>query len=317
MEQQKKMLHSELKVKLMEVIFPKNHTYDQFLTFLKVYLSPIEVSEAKSDITTAFDSLEAKGHLAEGKYDVLKTILRDIHVPAVKIIEDYERKFENLETKDIEADTSNASDFTAAANDGVCRSLNTCQFVCFDVVASLLSRDARGLGIEIGLESSEIDNIEEEYPGLTQEQNFQMLWKWYRNNNKCNHLEILNKVLIKIGRNDIVKRLSEFKMENFDYQCSFKGNEKATDKDFLIVSAGISREVYKLLRFLNLEQPKIDEIRMNHINNHKEQNIKMFNAWRSKTYPNCTRDKLCSGLKYVEREDIITSLETSWSKSSN
>lgn len=190
-------------------------------------------------------------------------------------------------------------------------------YVLFDVVASALPRNSSDLGVEIGLTRNEIDTIQEENTRLPQEQIFQILWKWYGKDPTRNHVEVLKDVLSKIERSDVAVKLSEFKMVDFDYQCRFEGNEIVTERDGIIIAGAISREAYKMLRFLELEQSKIDHIRMNHFNNQEEQIMKMFNAWKNKVYPNCTRNKLCSGLKYVERDDVIKLLEDKWSKSPN
>lgn len=180
-----------------------------------------------------------------------------------------------------------------------------------------MPRNSLDLGVEIDLTKNEIDTIQEENTGLPQEQNFQILRKWYGKDITRNHVEVLKDVLSKIGRSDVVVKLSEFKMVDFDYQCRFEGNKIVTERDGRIIAGAISRETYKMLRFLNLEQSEIDQIRMDYFNNQKEQVMQMFYAWKNKVYPNCTRNKLCSGLKYVERDDVIKLLEDEWSKSPN
>ena len=64
----------------------------QFLT------EPSEQSHESAD--RVMDALEMKGHMAPGKYEDLKELVKPIDVRMVKIIEDTEREMDELNADD-------------------------------------------------------------------------------------------------------------------------------------------------------------------------------------------------------------------------
>ncbi|XP_060080339.1 caspase-3-like [Ylistrum balloti] len=106
--------HLKLLNELANYFDPKvdQHEYDQFMNSFRAFLSPLAMKKSHN-LLEAFKNLEKKGTLAVGKYDELRSIVRNFNVALVPIIDDAEQDIVKLQTEADARPPSSRTDVTS------------------------------------------------------------------------------------------------------------------------------------------------------------------------------------------------------------
>ena len=176
-----------------------------------------------------------------------------------------------------------------------------------DFVASKIGKDTVMLASELGIEQTEVERIQEEYPGNPHEKAFNILYIWVTKNPELDHEVQLRGILKTLQRNDIVMNLSELQKNNYTYD-SLIGSMKLKDGDVSKVAQELAGNAYRLGRFLGISQNTIRLIKEDNPVNITTQTCKMLNWWRKNKPANATRQNLCDGLVYVGQRNVADKL---------
>ena len=100
-EREKLRIHNELKETLaLDYLIPKirdGYYFNKFKMRTKNYLQGLRHDYDQAQ--TYFDELESAGHLAVGKYNVLRDIVKGIDVKIDKLIDECEENLRNIEDR--------------------------------------------------------------------------------------------------------------------------------------------------------------------------------------------------------------------------
>ncbi|KAK3108381.1 hypothetical protein FSP39_006688 [Pinctada imbricata] len=168
------------------------------------------------------------------------------------------------------------------------------------------------VAVELGLESSDVDKIDYEFPRNPHEKNFHVFYKWKIKNSEADHISRLKEVLREMDRNDVVEDIENFTRAK--YTCCEVQNSTnvVADKDLLTVAQELTMDTFRLGRFLGVPQNRMSQIKEDNGSSIVEQCFQILRSWRQSQASMATRQALCDGLVYIKQQIVIDKLNKKW-----